>query len=133
MAPVYATLDQLIDYLEPDPPPANAERLLRRASERLDELLVGAVYDVDDNDLPVDDDVADALMRATCAQVQYMADGQDETGGKAAFTSVSVGGVSYSRNVSAGGSALQSLPRHAPQAVGILQVEGLLPVAPGHD
>jgi hypothetical protein len=124
----YATLDDLADWYDEEDLPANAARLLARASERIDELIIGVIYDVDDDEMPTDPAAADALKRATCAQVQYMAVGGDETGALAGYTSVSVGGVSYSRNVSAGGAALSAMPRHAPDAVGILQAAGLLTV-----
>lgn len=127
MTVLYATTADLVTYLEPDPVPANADRLLARASEILDGALIGAVYKTDaTTGMPTDTDVVDALRNATCAQVQFMAVVQDETGALAGFSSVSVGGVSYTTNTGSGSGP----NRLAPQAVTVLQVAGLLPVAP---
>lgn len=69
MARVYATADDLAGWLG-DYPPVNAVVLLTRASVDIDNVLVGAWYAVDDNGLPTDVNVADALKRAVCAQVE---------------------------------------------------------------
>lgn len=68
MARVYATADALIEWLG-DYPPVNVVALLTRASEDVDEALVGVRYDVDDDGLPTDTGVQQALSGAVCAQV----------------------------------------------------------------
>jgi hypothetical protein len=70
MARVYATADDVIDWLG-DYPPSNVDTLITRASLVVDELLVGVRYCTDTNQLPTDTRVIDALRDATCAQVAW--------------------------------------------------------------
>lgn len=59
--------------------PADIDRLLDRATELLDaDVLLGAVYDIDENSLPSDADVIAAFRDATCAQVEYWQDTGEE-------------------------------------------------------
>ncbi|WP_433464149.1 hypothetical protein [Spirillospora sp. CA-128828] len=51
---MYATIDELREFLKTIPVWPGAERHLEQASEDIDELLIGAVYDVDANELPTD-------------------------------------------------------------------------------
>ena len=81
----YATTEQLGSYLSgdqetPGPVPADAARLLIRASELIDDHIAAAWYDVDANDEPSDAKVIDALHLATCAQVEswLTADEEDD-------------------------------------------------------
>lgn len=121
----YADETDLTEYLAPDDPPSNAERLLARASEAVDRMLIGAVYDVDDDGLPTDADVADALKRATLAQAHYASVVGDETGALSRFSSYSIGGVSATLRADAAGVATSG--GFAPNAVDILRVAGLMP------
>lgn len=127
----YATVEDFEGYLNPDPDeeavpvPPGATRLLRDASEVLDELLIGAMYATDADGMPTDPDVVDALKRATCAQARYTSELGDETGAKGQYASWSTGGVSVTRAFATAGS--NQLNRVAPQAVLILRTEGLLP------
>jgi hypothetical protein len=123
----YATTDDLGDYLSPDAPPANAARLLERASDLVDEMLIGAIYDVNDDGDPTDADVAAALTKATCAQAQFMMATGDETGAHTGGT-VKVGDVQITRPASTGRSPGGG--RYAPAALGALRVAGLRPVGP---
>lgn len=112
----YATVDELEDHLDGDPTPAHPERLLDRASERVDEMLIGAVYD------GTDPDVTAALKRATLLQAQWMA--PDETGQRAQFSSMSTGGVSWTRAQRQGGGVTDS--RFSPDALSYIRTSGLL-------
>lgn len=121
--PVYATAAQYEDYTG-QTPPADIDRRLARASERVDELLRTALYAVDEaTQLPTDPDYADAVARATCAQAAWMLAVGDEYGVAAAFKDVSIGSVRLSR----AGGANSGPARHAPDAASILQQAGLLP------
>ena len=129
----YATLSQLTDYMDEEPPD-NADRLLVKATRRIDYLTIAAVYDTDDDGLPTDDDVAAAFRDATCAQVQWWHERGDTTGNDTAaeWGDVQVGKVRLSRRVSqgAGGDATASPQRYSPDTIEILRVAGLLPTFP---
>lgn len=72
----YATLADLVAYLGPDrEPPADADRLLERASELIDE---AALYRID----PANPEHAEAARKATCAQVEHWLEaGETEAAG----------------------------------------------------
>ncbi|WP_242890795.1 hypothetical protein [Actinomadura litoris] len=125
---VYATIGDLEAYLVTIPVWPGAERHLQQASEDIDELLIGAVYDVDDNHLPTDSRVTDAIKRATCAQAHYIRESGDETGAKAQITSVNVGSIGYSRNRLISESKARTSSKYAGRALTILRTERLLPV-----
>lgn len=123
----YATVDDLTTYLAGDTPPAGAGGLLARASEIVDEILIGAIYDTDTDGNPLDPAVAAALRDATCAQAMYLAATGDQTGALAQFGSASAGAVSFSR-MDGTQAPTAYTSRFAPAAVGVLRVAGLLPV-----
>lgn len=129
---VYATPAEYAAWLYPDDeeptPPAGATRALRAASGRIDELLIAAVYDVDEDGLPADADTLAALRDATCAQADYQRASGDvnSTGAAGQWSSVSIGSASLSRGQAAGcGTA--SAPKYSSEAYGILQRAGLVP------
>jgi hypothetical protein len=97
--------------------------VLNRASEVVDEMAAGALYDTDGQGMPTAADVIDVFMRATCAQAQFMLELDDLTGAKATFSSVSVGSVSYARSGNGPGKGA----RYAPHAVTILTNADVLP------
>jgi hypothetical protein len=101
--------------------------MLRRASEDLDMALVAAVYPVNANGMPTDPMVIGLLMRACCAQCQFLLADNDPSGIKRMYSSTSMGGVSQTRVPSMTG--LQ-MPPLAPRAAQILHVGGVLPSAP---
>ncbi|MEK9521455.1 hypothetical protein MIU24_18975 [Streptomyces venezuelae] len=107
---VYATPTQLAEWTG-EPAPADAERLLTRASEDVDDALLTAVYDVDTAGMPTDPAVAQALADATCAQVAYRQESGDTgTGAAGRWSSVSIGPVSMSGpRQSAGGTGAGSV------------------------
>ncbi|WP_433234859.1 hypothetical protein [Actinomadura nitritigenes] len=94
---VYATAEDLADFLVIVPVWPGAERHLQQASEDIDDLLIGAVYDVDADQMPTDPKVRDAVKRATYTQAPFIQTSGDETGPKVGFASVNVGGTGYSR------------------------------------
>ncbi|CAL9457053.1 hypothetical protein SUDANB15_02541 [Streptomyces sp. enrichment culture] len=117
----YATEQQLIDYLTPDPAPANAAKVLDRASDDIDGLLIGAVYDTDDNGMPTDPKVQKALRKATLAQAEYLVATGDLTGAQRQWSSVRLGDAQYTR-----GATGQEPGRIAPAALQALRVAGVL-------
>jgi hypothetical protein len=110
-------------------PPDDAIRKLVHASELLDDLLIGAVYDVDANNLPTDATVIDAFRRAVCYQVEWEAATGDSLGVTTVYPSVSIGSVSLSRG---GGAASSGSPydRAAPRTLSVLRTAGVLPLYP---
>lgn len=105
---VYATPADLANYLGLDEAPADAQRLLARASEAVDDNLVTAVYATDDDGYPTDTLQREAVKLAACAVVEWWGDERgtgDETGAASVWNSVSAGSVSLSRTVSPGGAS----------------------------
>jgi hypothetical protein len=100
---------------------------LQRATEDIDVALVGAVYRVDADGMPLDPQLANVLVRATSAQAAYLLAQNDDTGIKREYSSTSVGGVTAVRSQRMQGGALQPL---GPRALGILRTAGILPAAP---
>jgi hypothetical protein len=100
---------------------------LQRATEDIDVALVGAVYRVDADGMPLDPQLANVLVRATSAQVQYLLANNDDSGIKREYSSTNVGGVSAVRSAKMQGGALPPL---APRALAIMRVAGILPAAP---
>lgn len=76
---LYATVAELDGFLA-DTAPAEAEsnRLLARASERVDTALRTAVYAVDATGAPTETTVIAALRDATCAQVEFWLSSDEE-------------------------------------------------------
>lgn len=96
MPRIYATPEQLTAW-SGKPAPPDADRLLARASEDIDDALTTAVYDTDGMGMPTDPTVVAALSDATVAQVEYqLAAGTDGTGADDRWDSVSLGPVSMS-------------------------------------
>ncbi|MCA6093487.1 hypothetical protein LE181_15125 [Streptomyces sp. SCA3-4] len=109
----YSTPEQLSTWLG-TPAPADAERLISRASEDIDSALLTAIYPVDDDGDPLDPRIAQALADATCAQVEWqLATGDDGTGAAGQWDSVSIGPVSLSGRTgrTAGASGVELAPR----------------------
>lgn len=120
----YATTADLANYTG-EAPPANAGQLLRDASASIDGLLIGAWYRTDEQGLPTDPQVAEALLDATVVQAAHAA----ETGGMGgAGGQVTIGSVSLSVPASGlTGSRGESI---AAGAVDALTLAGLLPIRP---
>jgi hypothetical protein len=122
---VYATATELAAYTG-QPAPADAERLLDRASQDVDDALRTAVYSTDSAGMPTDPAIIAALSEATCAQVEYQqATSDDGTGAAGRWDSVSIGPVSLSgRKDSPRGVGGVDI---APRADRALRRAGLLP------
>lgn len=127
MAPVYATPADLATYVDMPEPPANADRLLKRASRLVDLLLIGAVYRTDEAGAPVDQAVADALADATVVQAAYWHEHGEPGKGEATYDQVSIGSVSLSRREGAATSGELDGQTVAPGVLTILQLAGLTP------
>jgi hypothetical protein len=123
----YVTVLEYTAFLDPDPVPANAERLLNRASTTIDKLLIGAVYQVDDGGLPVDADLLAVIKDCVCLQAQYVSALGDETGAMKNVASMSMGNQSISRGFSV---TTDGTPRVCPDVLDLLQVNGLHPISP---
>lgn len=127
-ARVYATVDDYQSLIgDVTTPQARVARLLARASLRLDTAMIGAVYATDPNGYPADAGLADVMRRATCYQVQFMVDMDDDTGVKQRLDQVTVGGLNFHR--AQGTAGLAQLPI-APDALSLLQTSGVLQTAP---
>jgi hypothetical protein len=128
----YATTGDLAGYLDCGDLPAHAGRRLVRATELIDQTLIGARYPVDAAGMPTDQVVADALKWAVCAQVEWWAATGDPDGVGTAeqWDQVQIGSVKLGR--SSGGSTGKSapVPELAPAALRKLQLAGLLPARP---
>ncbi|CAL9480234.1 hypothetical protein [Streptomyces sp. enrichment culture] len=125
MGRVYATPEQLSAWTG-QPAPADAERLLARASEDVDDALLTACYATDAAGMPTDPAIVQALADATCAQVEYqLATGDDGTGAAARWGAVSIGPVSLSDRRDDGQSTDDV--DLAPRAHRALRRAGLLP------
>ena len=109
------------------PAPDNAAVLLREASALVTAACRADVYDTAPSGLPLDDDLAEAMRDATCAQATYWAAvGIDPTlggfGVPQVVTGSSIDGASVSTNgAEVAAEALASLDRLRPVAVTILR------------
>ncbi|MFH9823012.1 hypothetical protein [Streptomyces bobili] len=113
------------------PAPANADRLLARASRLVSAATKAAVYDTDPAGYPSDSDILEAFRDATCAQVgewarrdTAAADGDDVAASP--WTSVSAGSLSFLRQSAPATTSEDTLL--VPEAVEILDDLGLLQV-----
>lgn len=129
----YATLEDLQKYLGDDPG-AGAQRQLERASDLVDAVLVGAIYDTDTSGDPTDAAVIASLRSAVCAQVEYWIAKGDELGLEDQFDVVELGSARLERR-SSQGTATGLNPRSpearlAPRARDFLITAGLWPGSP---
>jgi hypothetical protein len=133
---IYATPAQYYAYIgETDP---NGEQdtdpetlaLLARASQRIDRLLLTAIYFVDyDTGMPTDEFQIDVIMRATCAQAQFFDETGDINGAGSQFQSGGLGSASFTRAGASAGATISD-PRTSAEAVDILINGGLIPQGP---
>lgn len=126
----YATVADLVPkYIAVEP--ADAELLLERATILVDDNIVCAIYETDEDGLPTDAALVTALMRAVCEQVAaWKASGvEDGTGAAAQWANVSIGSASLGRRSTSGGGAAgggSAADCLAPQPAKILRLAGLL-------
>lgn len=90
---IYATTTQLANKLQAAPS-LDAVRQLAEASKALDDALLTALYDTDDDGMPTDQDVIDAFAEAVCYIIEWWGETGDEVGADGGWTSVSAGPVS---------------------------------------
>lgn len=124
----YATVDDLAAWIA-DPVPADAARMLDRASELVAEQIQFAVYATNSTGDPTDTTVLTALRDATCAQVEHWLTAGDEADDidDVQPTSISVGPLALNWGNQRGNDAPAASPL-APRARRILGNAGLLDV-----
>ncbi|WP_406200153.1 hypothetical protein OG331_25230 [Streptomyces sp. NBC_01017] len=115
---VYATTTDLANYLRAAPP-LDASGLLLAASKMLDtRVLFLCRYDVDDDGMPTDPDVAAAIGRAVCAQVAWWDEVGDSTGAAGVgYGSVAIGSVNLGRSVTSVSGDDSAARQIAPQVM----------------
>lgn len=121
---VYATTQDYLNYMDATVPPSGLGRVLGVASTRVDELMVGVIYDTDTAGRPKDLETAALLRDATCEQAFYMVEVGD-TSGAGSFTELTVGRISWHQG--SGKTATQP-SRYSPEVVSMLHTAGLDPV-----
>lgn len=112
----YATVSDLEEWLAPEPTPANAVRLLKRATTAINRGLHGIAYDT------TDPEVQETLLNACVLQVHWMMDRDDESGAQDDLQSMSAGSRSFTRRT-VGQNAGQT-PRLCQAAVDELLASG---------
>ena len=121
----YATNADLATWLGAEAP-SDSARLLARASTAVDTFLIGVQYVTDDNQMPTDAVVIQAMNDATCAQVEFWLATHDELGEQ---------DLDFKRQAPDGGAILERTPsrrpRLCPRAREILQLAFLSPAKPG--
>lgn len=120
--PTYATAAQLTTFTGAAAP-ANADRLLLRASEVIDQALRTSVYDADATTrLPTDSATLQAFADATCAQVEFWLASDEEDDILGPVQGVVLGGLQIQHGA---GSSRVSPTYLAPRAHRILVNVGL--------
>lgn len=128
MIRLYATLEQYQAYSnDAFSTAAKVNVWLRKASRAVDRAAIGAIYPVDPQGYPLDANLIVSFQDACCEQVMFIRDSDDDTGVKARLSSVKVGSLNFTR---APGTEAQALPVLAPAALEILQLAGVIQVAP---
>ena len=132
MAPrVYATAAEYRDWTG-DLTAAASPAQLRRASARIDNALRGVYYDTDEDDLPVDLDVAEAMRDAVCALIEFWEETGDTSGSGAGleYQSASLGSAQYTRGYDKSGSVAGATGRLPQTVADILSSAGLRTLQP---
>jgi hypothetical protein len=100
VARVYATPAEL-EAFTGETAPANAARLLARASRLVDRRMRAALYAVDASGYPADSDIRAGFRDATCVQVEAWVKRETAAGGDdpaaGPWTTVGAGGLNFSR------------------------------------
>lgn len=113
-------------------PAPEAQSLLARATPLIEGLTFTARYDIDDDGLPTNLDVSNAMRDAVCAQASWFDETGDPSGASARYNSLSLGSFSASGGgTGSGTNTTASASRYAPEAVQILHNAGLTTQAPG--
>jgi hypothetical protein len=108
-------------------PPVDAAHLLEGASRMLDaRVLQYCRYDVTTDGLPSDEDVAEAIGRAVCAQVAWWGEVGDSIGAAGVgYGSVSIGSVNLGRSVTSVSGDDSAARQLAPQVLDELRAPHL--------
>lgn len=128
LSPVYATRGQLAAYAPASvvvPEEPEATRLLTRASEQISRILFGALYKVDPTGMPTDPGIADAVMRATCAQAVWWLATGDEIGDASQYQSVGIGSITLARGARGQTATPGAINGIAEAAIQTLRTAGL--------
>ncbi|GAA2825347.1 hypothetical protein RMN57_13240 [Kitasatospora sp. CM 4170] len=129
VARVYANPDDLTAYTG-QPAPADATRLLTRASQMLDSQVLRACWYVADptTGMPTDSLVLAAFRDAACAQVEWWQELGDSTGAAGVgWGGVKIGSVDLSRSVTSVSGSDSPARQIAPQVWDALQAPDLTP------
>lgn len=129
MSRIYADRGDLVDYFPatvPVPDEPEATRVITRASERVAKEIRTALYAVDDDGMPTDPDVIEAVMLATCAQVLDWKETDDELGLLSRVGSVTAGQITISARSGSNGADADP-PNLCTQAMVHLRLGGLVP------
>lgn len=112
---VYATSDDYAQYVGVGGVvPPRIDYQLQLASAVIDYAMTGAQYCTDPVTLlPTDDTVIGLMCLATCQQVEFQVDYDDNTGAKSIYDSVSISGVSMHRVAGTAGNTLPPLGQQA--------------------
>lgn len=118
----YATSPELVTYTGATAP-ADATRLLARASDLIDDHIVTAVYNVNAAGAATDATVIAALRDATCAQVEFWLAGDEEDDVLGPLQGMSAGG----QQQQFGAGTNRATPMYlAPRAARYLRRSGLM-------
>ncbi|TDD90777.1 hypothetical protein [Actinomadura rubrisoli] len=120
----YATVTELTGFLDPEPVPAGAARLLDRASRDVDLALECAIYAVDAGGLPTDAGIAATLKEATLEQAAWRIENGEEHGIASPAGSAAIGSVNVTRAAS-GAAGSGSVGDLGAQAYNVLRLAGL--------
>lgn len=132
---VYATTEQLSDWMDDSQEEASVKPLLRKASGLVRKAIRNDLYDTLPSGLPEDDDLTEALREATCAQVEvWLAAGITSVAGTAGVepevVSSSIDGASLSFDVASRVAARQEIAGClSVDALDILRAAGLASAA----
>lgn len=134
---VYATTQELTEWLGEAPVPADADRLLRSASRIIGSETKTAIYATDTDGYPTDTPLRDAFREATMEQVMFWADhnikpwlGAAGVAPLAASKSIGGASVQYSTYVSTAEARANAAGVLGPDAWYILDEAGLLNNSP---
>lgn len=127
MARIYATKDQFEEYLDGEPVPNGAGRLLRSASRDVDEMLIASQYPVDAAGHPTLPEHEEAIREATCMQALHRDEHGDEIDMLGSGESVRLGPLGFGGAFSSGPKPTQPVPKWNPEAYRVLRLAGLVP------
>lgn len=102
--------------------PEKLKAKLRSASLVVERMTASAHYRTDEDGYPVDPNVAEAFMEATCYQAAHSATHFDGPSSISAYTSVSLGPLSLGESSNA---ASQAVARESEEAWAVLSAAGL--------